>query len=61
MGGLAGGVLGVLIGAAVGARKLQSAEGNAWDPVSHGFMTAIGVTALGIVAGSITAAVPPEC
>lgn len=61
LGGLAGGVLGVLVGAAVGARKLQSAGGNAWDPVSYGFMTAIGVASLGVVAGAVGGALPPEC
>jgi len=60
LGGLAGGVVGVLVGAAVGARKLES-TGKTWDPVSYGFMTFFGVTALGVVAGAVGAAVPPEC
>lgn len=61
LGGLAGGVLGVLIGGVVGARKLQSAGGNTWDPVSYAFMTAIGVAGLGVVAGTVGGALPPEC
>lgn len=59
MGGLVGSVLGLLVGAAVTARRLAASAPG--EPVSGGLATAIGVTALGTVAGGVAFAWVPEC
>lgn len=60
MGGFAGGVLGLLVGSLVLVRKIGDGSPEA-APINGMITTTIGVTALGVVAGSVAFAWAPEC
>jgi hypothetical protein len=60
MGGVAGGVIGLLVGAVVGFKKINDASSQT-APFKASIGAAAGVTALGILVGATASAIQPEC